>query len=141
MAPEISNQRKVRMIAIILSDARVPVDFLQNRPGRVRQGKVVVNSGYRLHAWSVAMRQTLPVDGLRFADVRFSVLSYRDVIVVGQAAWHAAAPQKLVADVPVNNLVHGSEFGKTGRNVFMRIRNQFELCFTEIGGDVRMRER
>ena len=64
----------------------------------------------------------------------------RDVLILGQSARHASTPQQLVVDVAVHHLMYGSQFRKTGVDAVMRVGDEFELRFAEVGGDVRVRQ-
>ncbi len=141
MTPEVADQREVRVVLIVLQRAAARVDLLQHRPGALRHRKVVVDAGNGLHAPAVAMREALAVHGLGFADVGAAVLTEGNVVIGGQSAGHAGAPQHLVADVPVDDLMDRGEFIEARVHAGVDAGDQLELGFAEIRGDVRMGER
>ena len=108
---------------------------------RLGQRPVVVDARNRLHAPPVAVRQAHAVDALGAADVRVAIAAYRNRLVGGQAAGHAAHPQHLVADVAVDELVDLGQLALAGQRVRVHAGDQLELRLAVVGGDVRVRER
>ena len=124
MAPEIADQREVRVIG--------------QRSG---QRKVVMDSRDRLHPPAVAMRKTHAVDALGAADVGRAVAADRDRIVRRKSAWHARAPEQLVADRTMDHLVNLGQLVEASLRAAMHAGDELELRFAEVGGDARMGER
>ena len=124
MAPEIADQREVRVIG--------------QRSG---QREVVMDSRDRLHAPAVAMRKTHAVDALGAADVGRAVAADRDGIVRRKSAWHARAPEQLVADRAIDHLVNLGQLVEASLRAAMHAGDELELRLAEVGGDARMGER
>ena len=93
MTPEITDQCEVGVVPVLPEFAVEAISFLQRRPRRIGQGEIVVKAGNRLHAFAVAVRQPVSVNGFRAADIGTAVLPDRYALVIGQAAGHASAPE------------------------------------------------
>src|SRR5207302_8551528 len=123
VAPEIADQREIL------------------RVGHAGERPVVVDAGDRLHAPAVAVREAEAVHGLRAADVRGAVAPDRDLVVRREVGRHARAPQDLLADVAVDDLVDPGELLQARVDAVVHSGDQLELRLAEVGGDVRVRER
>ena len=67
-----------------------------------------------------------------------AVLADRDLVVGRQQAGHAGRPEHLLADVAADHLVDFRQLLQAAGNVPVDARDQFDLGFAEVGGDVRM---
>ncbi len=141
MPAEVADQGEVPAVLIGFRGAAVLVGLLEDRPGGRRQRKVVVDAGDRLHPPAVAIRQPLPVDRLKPADIGGAVAPERNLILVGQLARHARAPEQVIAKLPVNDLVDLDQLVEAGVDARVHAGDELELRLAEIGGDVRMGER
>ena len=111
---------------------------------QVRQRPVVVDAGNRLHATAIAVAQTHAVHALGAAHVGIAVAAERNGFIGRQAAGHAGHPQHFVAMArqhTVHLLVDARELVQAGIGTGVRPRNQLDLRFAEVGGDVRVCER
>ena len=124
MAPEIADQREIRLAGKLLGHR-----------------KVVVDAGDHLHAPAVAMRKTHPVDILGATDVGGTVAAERDGIVRRKAARHARAPEQFVADRAIDRLVNCGEVVEAGLRAAMHPGDELELRLAEVGGYARVGER
>src|SRR2546430_6770207 len=100
-----------------------------------------MNAGNRLHAPAVTMRESNAIDGLCAAYIRGTEMGDRDCTLAGQLARHARAPKHLVADVTVDEPMQVFQLVQTGVRGRMHARDELELRFAEVRGDVRMSER
>src|SRR4029453_17730276 len=100
-----------------------------------------MNTGDRLHPPAVAMRESGPIHGLRPANIGATVAADWNGIVHGQAARHARAPQHLVADRAVNELVDLGELLETPLRTLVHAGDELELRLAEISCDGGMGER
>jgi hypothetical protein len=100
-----------------------------------------VDARDRLHAPAVAVAEAHAIDALGAAHVRRSVAADRNRLVGRQPARHAPDPQKLVADLAVDELVGLGQFGQAARHVRVHAGDELELRFAEVGRDVRVGER
>ncbi len=141
VTPEVANQREVGVVAVRIGRAAACVGFLQRGPGGLGHREVVMDARDGLHVAAVPVGEPAPVDRLRGADVRVTVAPEWNVLLGGQAAGHARAPQAFVADRARNELVDLGQLLEAGLDAGMHAGDQFELRFAEIGRDVRMGER
>ena len=141
MAPKISDQRKVRRIAVGLDRSTGLSSRLQRAPRALGQREVVVDARDRLHAAAVAVRQPVAIDRLRASDIGAAIAAQRDVLVARrQPAGHAAAPHQFVAQVAKDRLVDLRQFVLAGLGRGVHPGDQLELRFAEVGRDVRVRQ-
>ena len=141
MPAEVANQREVPLGAKFAWRTIVGRGRLQFAHRVFRKREVVMHAGYRLHAGSVPAREARPVNRLQPADVRCAVAADRDVIVRGEPARHAARPQRVIADVPVDELVNLRQFREARVHVGLHAGDELHLRLAEVRRDVRMRER
>ena len=123
MAAEIADQREIRVVRL--------------RPG---QRKIVVNAGNGLHPPAIAIGEAGAVDVLRAAHVGRAVLAEGNGIVGGQAAGHACAPEQLVADRAVDDLVDLGQIVEAALRVGVHAGDELQLRLAEVRRDVRMRQ-
>ena len=100
-----------------------------------------MDTGNRLHAPAVAMGEARAIDRLGAADVGAAVTADRNGFVRGQPTGHARAPEQLVADRAVHDLMDLHELLQAGLGIGVHAGDEFELRLAEISGDVRMLER
>ncbi len=131
-APEVADEREIRFVRFAET---------RNRPDRVGQGKVVVDTGNHLHAPAIAVRQACAVHRLHAPDVGAAIAADRNGVIGGQPARHARAPHHFVAERAIDNLVDPGEFLEAGLDAGVHAGDQLELRLTEISGDVRMGQR
>src|SRR5947207_11847289 len=130
MAAEIANGREVRLI-------RAPQSG--DGPDVFGQRKIVVDAGDHLHSPAVPMREADTVYGLRAGHVGTAVMADRNGALVGQVARHAGAPQHLIANLLIDKLMEMPEFVEASVGVGVDAGDEFQLRFTEIGGNAGMR--
>ena len=126
MAAEVANQREVLLGA-----------HARHRP-------VVVDAGNHLHAPAIAVAQAHAVDAFRAPGIGRAIACQRNGFIGRQAAGHAGHPEHLVAGLlqaVVDMLVHLDQLVQALRHAELRARDQLDLRFAVIGGDVRMRQR
>jgi hypothetical protein len=109
--------------------------------GHAGHRPVVVDAGNGLHAPAVAVREAHAVDALGAAHVGRAVAADGDVLVGRQLAGHAAHPHQFVAERAVGELVDARELLQALFDARVHARDQFELGFAVVGGDVRVGQR
>ena len=141
--PEVADEPEVALAAGALGVLVEPQagHLLQQRPQGLGNGEVVVQPGDGLHPAAVTMLQADAVDGLGAADEGAAVLPDGNLVVGGQRAGHAGAPQRLAVDVGQRDLVDLGQLGQAGLDVLVHAGDQLHLGFAEVGGDARVRER
>ena len=124
MAAEIADEREVFVVG-----------------ARVGEREVVVDAGDRLHAPAVAVREARAIDGLGTADVGGPVAADGNRSLRRKLAGHARAPQQLIADRPIDDLVNFRDFRDARIGAGVYAGNELELRLAEVGRDVRVLER
>ena len=109
--------------------------------GDIRQRPVVVDAGNGLHPPAIAVTQSQAVDAFGAPHIGGAILADRNRVVLWQSARHAGDPQHFFPECPLGKGVHLHQFIDTTSHIGMHSGNQLHLRFTEIGGDVRVRQR
>src|SRR6476620_1317838 len=91
------------------------------------QRAVVVDAGDRLRAPAVAVREAEAIHGLRASDVGGAIAADREQVVRRQVARHARAPQDLLADRPVDDLVDVRELLQAPLDARVHAGDELEL--------------
>ena len=138
---EISNQLKVGCGLKILQRAAVFANNLVGLPERLWHGKIVMQTGYRLHQTAVAMTEAMPIKGLHLANIGATILSNRDLYIRSQGAGHARYPQHLVVlEVLQGEAMDIFQHLQAFVDIAINRGDEFKQGFGKIGGDVGVSE-
>ena len=115
---------------------------MQDFPEAVGQRKIVVDAGDGLHGAAVTVAKAFAIQRFQLGNVGSAIAGQRNLVLVGDHAWHAGSPQQLFArqlrereSVQIGQEVHGI------RRIAEHRRDELHQRFRKISGDTGMRQR